>query len=231
MAQVDCGEESLQAQAYRIISRQIVLANYRPGEKLTVNTLADSLGLGRTPVRESLVRLQDAGLVKAVPHSGTYVSKIDLADAESARYVREVMETQAAVEACARATQEDVCRLESLICEAEAKVKDRDRRAFFELDDEFHRAVFLAAGHPRVYGWVRELCMGLDRYRWLRILVEDLDWESILRSHRRILAAIAARNVADAAFLVTEHLHLMLEERACVVERFPQYFTNVPDQG
>lgn len=231
MPQMKGAEESLQAQAYRIISRQIVLANYRPGEKLTVNTLADSLGLGRTPVRESLVRLQDAGLVRAVPHSGTYVSKVDLADAESARYVREVMETQAAVEACARATQDDLYRLESLIREAETKAQERDRRAFFELDDEFHRAIFLAAGRERVYGWVRELCIGLDRYRWLRILVEDLDWESILASHRRMLAAVAGRNVADAAFLVKEHLHLMLEERACVVERFPQYFTNAPDDS
>lgn len=228
MAQTEQADESLQAQAYRIISREIVLANYRPGEKLTVNTLADTLGLGRTPVRESLVRLQDAGLVRAVPHSGTYVSKIDLADAECARYVREVMETQAVVEACARATDDDIRGLGSLIEGAADKAREHDRRAFFELDDEFHRAIFLAAGRPRVHSWVRELCVGLDRYRWLRILVEDLDWDAILTSHRRILDAVEDRDVADAAFLVKDHLHLMLEERACVVERFPQYFTNVP---
>lgn len=220
-------EESQQAKAYGIISRAIILADFRPGEKLTVNTLADSLGLGRTPVRESLVRLQDAGLVKAIPQSGTYVSKIDMASIECARYVREVMEVQMAVEACAKADDRDLDRLADLLDRAARTAEIRDQRAFFELDDDFHRELYVIAGRERVHRWVTELCLGLDRYRWLRILVEDLDWEAILDSHRKILDALRRRDVQDASFMVSDHLHLMLRERSQVVERFPQYFENI----
>lgn len=96
-------ETSLQDQSYHTIRRKIVYLDYKPGEKLGVKQLCDDLDMGRTPVREALVRLAQEGLVRTVPQSGTYVSPINLTLAESACYIREHLEKQVIVECCARA--------------------------------------------------------------------------------------------------------------------------------
>ena len=95
-------ETSLQDQSYHTIRRKIVYLDYKPGEKLGVKQLCDDLDMGRTPVREALVRLAQEGLVRTVPQSGTYVSPINLTLAESACYIREHLEKQVIVECCAR---------------------------------------------------------------------------------------------------------------------------------
>ena len=87
-------ETSLQDQSYHTIRRKIVYLDYKPGEKLGVKQLCDDLDMGRTPVREALVRLAQEGLVRTVPQSGTYVSPINLTLAESACYIREHLEKQ-----------------------------------------------------------------------------------------------------------------------------------------
>ena len=48
----------------------IVDGTFRPGEQLRDLELADWLGVSRTPVREALLRLADAGLVTATPRPG-----------------------------------------------------------------------------------------------------------------------------------------------------------------
>ena len=108
-------EMSLQDQSYHTIRRKIVYLDYKPGEKLGVKQLCDDLDMGRTPVREALVRLAQEGLVRTVPQSGTYVSPINLTLAESACYIREHLEKQVIVECCARATSAGIEQLDRAI--------------------------------------------------------------------------------------------------------------------
>ena len=62
-------ETSLQDQSYHTIRRKIVYLDYKPGEKLGVKQLCDDLDMGRTPVREALVRL---ALIISVPLAGLH---------------------------------------------------------------------------------------------------------------------------------------------------------------
>ena len=112
-------ETSLQDQSYHTIRRKIVYLDYKPGEKLGVKQLCDDLDMGRTPVREALVRLAQEGLVRTVPQSGTYVSPINLTFAESACYIREHLEKQVIVECCARATSAGIEQLDRAIGQAQ----------------------------------------------------------------------------------------------------------------
>ena len=84
--------ESLQLQAYDRIRRRILYADYVPGDKLMVRDLCADLDMGRTPIRESLARLGQEGLVQIIPQSGTYVNRISLCSVKCARYVRANLE-------------------------------------------------------------------------------------------------------------------------------------------
>mgnify|MGYP005958055751 CR=1 FL=1 len=127
-------ETSLQDQSYHTIRRKIVYLDYKPGEKLGVKQLCDDLDMGRTPVREALVRLAQEGLVRTVPQSGTYVSPINLTLAESACYIREHLEKQVIVECCARATSAGIEQLDRAIVLQEKQhaeaVRQAPQRAF-----------------------------------------------------------------------------------------------------
>ena len=135
-------ETSLQDQSYHTIRRKIVYLDYKPGEKLGVKQLCDDLDMGRTPVREALVRLAQEGLVRTVPQSGTYVSPINLTLAESACYIREHLEKQVIVECCARATSAGIEQLDRAIALQEKAMADEDRIGFFLSDNLMHHMIF-----------------------------------------------------------------------------------------
>ena len=62
-----------------------------------------------------------------------------------------------------------------------------------------------------------------ERYNWLRMVSQDLDWEPIRRQHRRILEGGSGR-IPDSHFLAETHLHLMPEEQGPVIALHPDYF-------
>lgn len=216
--------ESLQLRAYETIREGILYATYAPGDRLQVKDLCQDLDMGRTPVRESLVRLRQEGLVETVPQSGTYVRCISLRSVECARYVRETLERQVAVECCARIDAAGEELLSQIMHRAQEACASHGTREFFDSDNEFHEALYRIAGRDRVWEWLGTLDMDLQRYRWLRVLTEKLDWNAIMHQHDRIFDAISGRDAEETDFLVSNHLHLLFEESSAVIDRFPTYF-------
>ena len=159
-------ETSLQDQSYHTIRRKIVYLDYKPGEKLGVKQLCDDLDMGRTPVREALVRLAQEGLVRTVPQSGTYVSPINLTLAESACYIREHLEKQVIVECCARATSAGIEQLDRAIALQEKAMAEEDRIGFFLSDNLMHHMIFSIACRSTVWSWLEATNADLERFRW-----------------------------------------------------------------
>jgi len=177
----------MQIQAYEAIRTGIVYAKYAPGDKLQVKDLCADLGLGRTLVRKSLVRLRQERLVETVPQSGTYVSKIRLEAVGGTRYARESLESQISVEACARLDARSLAELHELLAEGESARDAQDRRAFFDSDNLFHEKLYDIAGKQQVWSWLEFISIDLQRCRWLRVQTEDLDQDAILGQHREIV--------------------------------------------
>lgn len=218
--------ESLQLQAYETIRNAILYAHYAPGDKLMVKDLCLELDMGRTPIRESLVRLRQEGLVQTVPQSGTYVSRISLRSVECARYVREQMERSVAVECCAKIGPQQIRGLAQIVERQRKAAEAGDRCAFFDGDNELHQALYDAADRSRVWEWLELISIDLQRYRWLRMQTEELDWNAILDQHLEICDALAERDADEVGYLVSAHLHLLFEESAAVIKTFPDYFIN-----
>lgn len=217
-------ETSLQDQSYHTIRRKIVYLDYKPGEKLGVKQLYDDLDMGRTPVREALVRLAQEGLVRTVPQSGTYVSPINLTFAESACYIREHLEKQVIVECCARATSAGIEQLDRAIALQEKAMAEEDRIGFFLSDNLMHRMIFSIACRSTVWSWLEATNADLERFRWLRAATQRLDNQEIANEHKQIRRAIAGRDPIEASFLVSKHLHMMFRNQTEVLDQYPKYF-------
>ncbi|MCZ9345802.1 GntR family transcriptional regulator, partial [Streptomyces sp. TRM76130] len=67
-------------QAYRALADRLVTLRIRPGEPVNDERTAAELGVGRTPVREALKRLEHERLIVSYPRRGTFATEVQIAD-------------------------------------------------------------------------------------------------------------------------------------------------------
>ncbi len=216
--------ESLQDQAYEMIRERIIFAEYTPGMKLGIKELCENLDLGRTPVRESFLRLQQEDLVETRPQSGTYVSKINMRYAEAARLARECLESEVIVECCAKANEDDIARIDAIIDAQDEALAADDKRRFFEKDNEMHREFYEIAGRPVIWQWLNLTNTHFERFRWLSASTLGVDPETVIGQHRQMRRAIASLDTNYASYLVRDHLQKSRYDGQKIVAAFPEYF-------
>ncbi|KRK63949.1 GntR family transcriptional regulator [Companilactobacillus tucceti DSM 20183] len=215
---------NMQDKAYREINHRILRSTYAPGDKISESLLEQDLNLGRTPVREALIRLRRDGLINIVPQSGTYVSKINLSEATNARFVRESVERKVMVEAAAVASESDISYLNDILDKQLAASKNSDHEMFFELDEKFHQYFYKMTNKMIVWNWLQVTNDQLLRFRWLRLKVVQLNWDNLIKEHQKICQAVGKHDPEEAERLSINHLHLMIDEESDVLEIFPNYF-------
>jgi DNA-binding GntR family transcriptional regulator len=88
---------NLSSLAHRAITDMICDRRLKGGEAIIEARLADLLGISRTPLRESLQRLEGEGLVRKVANRSYVVRHVDLGEYLQSLKVREILEGEAAV--------------------------------------------------------------------------------------------------------------------------------------
>jgi DNA-binding GntR family transcriptional regulator len=144
---------SVSDEAYGRIIDLILTRELRPGERTSVNLLADRLGLGKTPIKEAITRLQTEGVLTVVGRSGTTVRNINAEEARQLFALRRVLEEFAADEVVRNITQSDISRLHRLLKELRATSYDqsdiiRSTANFIRANVAFHAIIVSAAANP-----------------------------------------------------------------------------------
>ena len=218
--------ENNQSRAYRLLKEQILKNELKPGAKVAKKDLVQQLGIGETPVREAILRLQKEGLMTVIPQSGTYISKIDLQEVYEARFVRENIEELVAQEVAQVITPLQLAELENKLKIQQIYFEARDNDHYFQLDEEFHQTLYEIANKQHVWQWLQLLNTALNRFRYLRLEVAELGWDNILKEHREIVALIACNDQEALGAAIRHHIHKVNEDAEAVVTAFPTYFTS-----
>ncbi|MBD2872185.1 GntR family transcriptional regulator [Paenibacillus arenilitoris] len=208
---------------YAQLREQILKLELPPGTPLSENETSVLFGVSRTPVRESFLRLAQEGLVQVLPQRGTFVSLIDTALVEEARFMREQLERAVIRLACGEFPQEALTRLEMNIRQQEVCIEAQDDKSMFELDESFHRILFDGCGKRNIWAVMQQMNAHLNRSRMLR-LVDDHNWAHLYEQHRLMLEAVKAKDGAGAERLMTEHLSLNIADQALLKEKYPNYY-------
>ena len=109
------GYKSLRESVYSKIKKKILIGEMKPGTRIVEVTLAESLGVSRTPVREAIRQLEKEGMVTVVePRKGSYVSDISVKDMVDILEVRAELEALAAKLATSRALEEEIQEMEKI---------------------------------------------------------------------------------------------------------------------
>src|SRR5690349_15944080 len=154
----------------------------QPGEPIDDDRLAKSLGMGRTPVREALKRLEGDRLVVSFPRRGTFATGLDIADLAHISEIRVQLEPLAARRAAERAPRAIRNELEELARRIETvDIARTDRTEVMRWDLTVHRAIYRAADNPHLEDVLirydnlatRIHCMFLDRLTATDMHVEE----------------------------------------------------------
>lgn len=159
------GAPSLTEIAYRRLEEAIVTLSLRPGAVLTEAQMIDMVGVGRTPVREALIRLAQQRLVEVLPRKGVVVAGINAIDIMAALDAREVLERLIAAGAAKRASPRERIAIVEKARAMRAAAADGDANAYMRLDKELDAEVAAAARSPYATRAVEPL-QALIRRAW-----------------------------------------------------------------
>ena len=202
----DAANLSLADRAYLLLRDRLITLQIKPGEPIDDVQVARELGVGRTPVREALKRLEDDALVVAYPRRGTFATTVDITDLAHINEIRLQLEPLAARRAAERATPSQRAEIQELIVRLQSlDGLPTDRTELMRLDLAVHRGFYRAAGNPHLENVLiryhnlatRIFCLFLDRLPTVAAHVGE---------HGPLLRAIAAGDGEKAAHLAHDHV-------------------------
>lgn len=222
------GRPTKAEEAYRLLKQRIQAGDFPPGDRLTESRVSKLLGLGRLPVRESLLRLEAEGLVRGKgPYGGKYVDYIeDLKPAEVLqRYeLREVVEGLAARLAARNMNGWDIEKLRECVRAIDRSYRPNNRVARERGVRNYHAYLLSRCGNDLL----RQVW---ESYRLMPASTRSTAFESRIlshipgeRKHRRRLASVvraiashdpekAERSTRENVREITEAIRSTLAER------------------
>jgi DNA-binding GntR family transcriptional regulator len=199
----DRGRPPLLAErAYVQLRDMIVTLRLPPGSPINEERLSAELGVGRTPLRDALKRLEAETLVAIYPRQGTFVTEVNITDHGLIADVRRQLEGHAARRAAERITPADRDLLAELL--DEIRRGPGGREASMRLDTAVHRAIYRCAHN-------RYLAATLDHYYNLSLRIWYLFLDRLpevdhAEHHVPMIEAILAGDGARAHELAVRHV-------------------------
>ena len=182
---------------FNTLRQAILKGELAPGERLMEIQLAEKLGVSRTPIREAIRKLELEGLVLMIPRKGAEVAKISEKSLRDVLEVRRSLEELAIELACQRMTDEEIEQLGERQNDFKNAINKGNAMNIAETDEAFHDVIYLGTGNDKL----------VQMYRYRLEYIKDEDKRQILIvEHEHILAAIKARNIAEAKNAAREHI-------------------------
>lgn len=197
-------DQNLREQVLQRVRAEIIAGQSLPGTMYSVPSLAASLGVSTTPVREALLELSRIGLLEPMRNRGFKVMEPTLKDLRNLFDMRDVLEIHAAV-IVARKPQKDLSSLRGLADEIAHAVRREDIQLYLEADRSFHRDLTAAAGNDLL----TETIMGLrDKMRLYGINSRaGLERQhASVQEHYRIIELASAGEAEALADLLRSHI-------------------------
>ena len=176
-----------------------------PGSRIAEWAIAEQLGVSRTPVRETLWRLRQMGLIEAVGRKGYQVAFPSRTAIEQAYEVHEALQVLAAGVAAERATDEELAAIEVAAVASLDGATSGDMGEFLRWDDEFHERITRAAQNARLKLVIDDTAALVLTLRARDFLYQKASVECG-RAHVTIGAAMVRRDRAESEGQMRAHI-------------------------
>ena len=196
------GSEKLTLTAFRAIRTLILTQGLREGDLLpTEQSLANSLGVSRSVVREAIKSMELMGMVEAVPGRGTMVCAFSLdfilqnvlffhvedndVSVHEMFSIRRALELSFMRQAFQSITKEDIAQMRRIV--EQIRTAWESEGLFAELDRQFHMTLYHAMGNS-VFNSLMDAIWSVDMRFQLDLKSPHL--ESSVAKHEAIVTAL-----------------------------------------
>ena len=195
---------SLADQVFEKLENDIIQGVYPKGEILTELKLVEQLGVSRTPIRESLRRLEQEHLIEDTG-KGSRVIGISEYDVRDIMEIREKIEGLASYYATLNMTSEGLKELAHIVDLMDFYFDKWDTEHLRQADDDFHECICRLSKRNVIKDTLVPLHRKTRRYR--KVAMEDKERATCtLKEHHQIFEAIAAGNAELARDLSAMHI-------------------------
>lgn len=195
---------------FNTLRQAILRGDLKPGERLMEISLANKLGVSRTPVREAIHKLEQEGLVLMIPRRGAEVAQITEKSLRDVLEVRGALEELAVRLACERMTGQALGELNRAAERFEKTLGSSDITSVAETDVAFHDVIYMATDNQRLIALLNNLREQMYRYR-VEYLKRGECHAQLLSEHQEIIEAITNKEVERAVAVTCRHIDNQVE--------------------
>lgn len=190
---------------FNTLREAIIMGELKPGERLMEVHLAEKMGVSRTPVRESIRKLELEGLVTMVPRKGAFVSTLSSKDIMDVLEIRASLDALATGLAAERIKDSELKELDNVHSQFVNNIEKGNLQGIIKKDVEFHEIIYRSSRNDRLIQIASNLREQVQRYRVV-YLKGYSNTAGILDEHTRIIKAISSRDPKLAASIAEEHI-------------------------
>jgi len=194
--------------AYAQLRNRIMSGDLPAGARLKEQSLAEDLGLSRTPVRAAITRLIHEGFVERGAGYSTRVAQFPDDEIDQIFEIRRRLECYAAGRAADLASDDQIDALDALTTRMEALTPpktDADYQEISAINAEFHRIIAEAAASPRLMA-VLQMAVDVGVVARTYHAYSEADLIRSARHHRELVDALRARSKDWAESVMSSHV-------------------------
>ena len=196
---------------------RILTGALSPGLNVNQESLAATLGVSITPLREALRRLEMIGLIRLEAHRAVVIAPLTGRELDELYEIRIELDSLAARLAAAKAPEAQLVKISELARQKPAK----EPVAQLERNREFHRAIYASCGNGALIAHLDQLWDRTDRYRLILVKEELVGGPASRQDHIDIAEAVADRDADRAARVTRGHIARSREMIASIMSSRP----------
>jgi DNA-binding GntR family transcriptional regulator len=189
-----------------VIKKMIAIHRFQPGLRLNAEKIARELGVSRTPVWESIRRLEQEGIVQNIPNRGVFMAETPLERVVEMIEARGVLDKFAGRMAADRISDSILKQLRHCLPEQLRAIERADISLYSSLDFRFHGLIYEASGNS----YLKELFESIT----LQTLPARMQILSILPSlyldHQKIIRGLADRDPDRVEEALAHHTEIVI---------------------
>jgi len=199
--------------AYEKIYQKIVSLDFEPGQRLEEKQLIEQLGMGRTPIREALLRLVGNNMVELQPGRGYIVRPITLQNIKATFEMMKILETGVVSLAVRQNVTPLLIKMEKASAAVKSAIQDNNPLRLVEANHKFHRYYAQCSHNEYLIRGINQIRSEAKRLSYLSY-VNEVDpvislsdhYKSVIREHDLIITCLRDKNEDLLKKTVLEHI-------------------------
>jgi DNA-binding GntR family transcriptional regulator len=205
--------QSLAATAYEKVYQNIITLGFEPGQRLEEKQLIEHLGMGRTPIREALLRLVGENMVEALPGRGYIVRPLTLQNIKATFEMMKILEIGVVGLAVRQNIDPYLLKMETAGAAVKSAIKTFNLLDLVEANHDFHQYYARCSGNEYLVRGINQIRSEAKRLSYLSYANEvgtgislTSHYDSVIQEHAQIITCLRDKNEELLKKTILDHI-------------------------